>query len=59
MLRRLSPNRRAGIVLHYYLGFSVRDISQVLGMSPATVKVHLHRGRRRLERLLSAGDDDD
>jgi RNA polymerase sigma-70 factor (ECF subfamily) len=52
VLNKLSPNQRAVIVLHYQIGLSVREIAQRLGMAAATVKVHLHRGRRRLRDLL-------
>ena len=53
----LPPKQRAAIVLHYRVDLSVRDVAAVLGISTATAKVHLHRGRNRLRELL--GDDDD
>jgi RNA polymerase sigma-70 factor (ECF subfamily) len=55
-LRRLPPQQRAAIVLHYYADRPIREIADVLGVSTATVAVHLHRGRNRLRLLL--GDDD-
>jgi RNA polymerase sigma factor (sigma-70 family) len=57
-LRRLSPNQRAAIVLHYYVDFPVKEIARALGISPATVKVHLFRGRRRLRALLGGEESD-
>ena len=58
-LRRLSPNQRAAVVLHYEEGFKVREVAALLGMSSATVKVHLHRGRKRLRELLGSEEAGD
>ena len=55
-LRRLPPQQRAAVVLHYYADRPQREIARMLGISTATVGVHLHRGRKRLRELL--GDDD-
>jgi RNA polymerase sigma-70 factor (ECF subfamily) len=52
-LRELSKHQRAAIVLHYQLDLPVADVARVLGISSATAKVHLHRGRRRLRQLLA------
>lgn len=57
-LGQLSPNQRAAIVLHYRLDLSVRQISDVLRIAPATVRVHLHRGRNRLREVLKETEDD-
>jgi RNA polymerase sigma-70 factor (ECF subfamily) len=51
-LRRLSPNQRAAVVLHYYADLPIREVSRRMGTSVAAVKVHLHRGRRRLRVIL-------
>jgi len=56
-LRRLPAQQRAAIVLHYYADRPIREIAATLGISSATVAVHLHRGRNKLRELL--GDDDD
>jgi RNA polymerase sigma-70 factor (ECF subfamily) len=56
-LDRLSPNQRAVFVLFYLEDRPAKEIAGVLGMSAATVSVHLHRARRRLHAIL--GDDDD
>jgi len=57
VLRQLPPNQRAAIVLHYYADRPVRDVAAALGVTPATARVHLHRGRRRLRRLLEDHDE--
>jgi RNA polymerase sigma-70 factor, ECF subfamily len=56
-LRRLSPSQRAAVVLHYHLDLPVSEVAARLGMAPATVKVHLHRGRRRLRALLEREEE--
>lgn len=55
-LRSLSRNQRAVIVLYYYADRPTKEIASTLGMSVATVSVHLHRARQRL-RLALGGDD--
>jgi RNA polymerase sigma-70 factor (ECF subfamily) len=56
MLRRLPDNQRAAILLHYYADRPVRDVAAALGVTPATARVHLHRGRRQLMQLLEDND---
>jgi RNA polymerase sigma-70 factor, ECF subfamily len=58
-LRRISPRQRAAVVLHYQTDLPVAEIARLLGMSPATVKVHLFRGRKRLRQLLGTEEVDD
>jgi RNA polymerase sigma-70 factor, ECF subfamily len=55
-LARLSPNQRAATLLRYYAGYSTREIAGILGANPATVRVHLSHGRRRLRGLLEDTD---
>ena len=55
-LRRLSPGQRAAVYLHYQAGMPVKEVSNVMGTSTGVVKVHLHRGRRRLRELLGEED---
>lgn len=47
-LARLSPQQRAVVVLRYVEDLSVADTADLLGCSPATVKVQAHRGLRAL-----------
>ena len=55
----LSPNQRAAVLLHDLEGFPAREIAPLLGMSAATVRVHLFRGRHRLRDLLGTEEADD
>jgi RNA polymerase sigma factor (sigma-70 family) len=51
-LRRLSPSQRAAVYLHYQADLPVREVAHLMGTSAGAVKVHLHRGRKRLRELL-------
>jgi RNA polymerase sigma factor (sigma-70 family) len=55
-LATLPPKQRAALVLHYYGGYKTREIGLIVGSSPATVRVHLSAGRRRLRTLLEVDD---
>ena len=52
LLGKLPPKQRAAVVLHYYADLPNARIAQVLGISVATVRVHLSQGRKRLRGLL-------
>ena len=56
VLDTLSPTQRAVMVLRHYMGEPTDRIAHILGMSRATVRVHLSRGHRRLATGLE-GDD--
>ncbi len=56
-MAKLSRRQRTAIVLHYYGGYSAREIAGLTGSAGATVGVHLHRGRKRLREIL--GDIDE
>lgn len=51
-LNRLNKNYRAAIYLHYYEGYSVAEISSLLGISESNVKARLKRGRDKLRSIL-------
>jgi RNA polymerase sigma factor (sigma-70 family) len=52
-LGQLSPKQRAAIVLHYYGGYRLREVAQMIGGTSGTVGVHLSRARKRLRVLLA------
>ena len=60
-LRRLPPQQRAAVALHYYEDRPLAEVAQILNCSHATAKVHVFKARRRLATLLgqpeSEGDD--
>jgi RNA polymerase sigma-70 factor, ECF subfamily len=53
----LSTNQRAAVLLHDEEGFTGPEVGRLLGMSAATVRVHLFRGRRRLRTLLGSEEE--
>ncbi len=57
-LRALSPGQRAAVYLHYQADLPVREVASLMGTSAAVVKVHLSRGRRRLQDLLTDRDEE-
>jgi RNA polymerase sigma-70 factor (ECF subfamily) len=42
-LRRLDPEWRAVVVLHYFLGMPLPDVATTLGIPTGTAKSRLHR----------------
>lgn len=57
-LAQLSPRQRACVILRYHAGYSGVEIGRILGLSPATVRVHLLQARRRLRALLEVSDEE-
>lgn len=58
-LAALPRRQREATVLHYYLGFPVREIAVVLGVSQGTVKTALSRARASLARQLGDHYDEE
>ncbi len=55
-LGRLSPRRRAVVVLHELDGLPVRDVARLLGVAEVTVRWHLLAARRELAKMLVKED---
>ena len=54
VLDRLSPRRRAVVVLHELEERPVRDVARLLGVTEVTVRWHLLAARRELAKVLLA-----
>lgn len=54
-VRALPDKYGAVIHLHYYEGYSIGEIANLLGVPAPTVGTRLARGRERLRRLLKEG----
>ena len=54
-LNRLSDSYRAVILLHDIHELTAAEIAQLLGESLATIKIRLHRARRKLSMALGVG----
>lgn len=48
-IRNLKETHRVPFVMFYVEGFSVREISEMIGVSESAVKTRLHRGRKILQ----------
>lgn len=48
----LPRKYREAVYLHYYEGYSVREIASLLGQSESAVSAHLSRGRKSLRTTL-------
>jgi len=51
-LRRLTPNQRVIVFLHYKADLPVSEIATLTGSTGTAVKVQLHRARRALRTLM-------
>ena len=50
---RALPEKYAAVIhLHYYEGYSIKEIAKLLGLPAATVGTRLARGRERLRQML-------
>lgn len=53
---KLPGKQRAAVALHYLEDRPIGEIADVLGCSPSTARVHLHRGRTALRDRLQSMD---
>jgi len=51
---RLSPEHRAVVVLHHYLGYPLTEIADMLGIPAGTARSRLHHAVRQLRAVLDA-----
>ena len=51
-LLTISPNQRLAVVMHDYADRPAHEVAAVMGVTRATVYVHLSEGRRRLRKAL-------
>jgi RNA polymerase sigma-70 factor, ECF subfamily len=54
--RRLSPEQRAVIVLHHYLGLSLAESAETLGIPLGTMQSRLSRATQAMRAVLEADD---
>lgn len=54
--RRLSPEQRAVIVLHHYLGLSLIESADILGLPVGTMQSRLNRAKQAMRASLEADD---
>ena len=52
--RRLTPEERAVLVLHHYVGYAPSEIAELLGSPPGTIRSRLHHAHRAMRAALDA-----
>jgi RNA polymerase sigma-70 factor (ECF subfamily) len=52
--RRLSPDERAVLVLHHYVGYAPAEIADLLGLPAGTIRSRLHHAHRAMRAALDA-----
>ena len=52
--RRLTPDERAVIVLHHYVGYGLSEIAELLGAPAGTIRSRLHHAHRAMRAALDA-----
>ena len=58
-LLKLDAKYRIPIHLHYYEGYSLKQISEILHLRPGTVGTRLRRGKEQLKQLLGGKNYED
>lgn len=54
-LRQLTPDQRQAVVMVHMYSFTYREVAEVIGTTETAVTNHVHRGMKRLRRLLIEG----
>jgi RNA polymerase sigma-70 factor, ECF subfamily len=52
--RRLTPEERAILVLHHFVGYAPSEIAEMLGRPPGTIRSRLHHAHRAMRAALDA-----
>ena len=57
LIQALPERLRSAFLLHYYGGFPVREVAEMLGRPEGTIKADLYHARARLKTALGEGHD--
>ena len=52
LIMKMKTDNRFILYMHYYEGYSVKEISKIVGINESAVTSRLYRGRKQLEKLL-------
>ncbi len=55
-IRQLPTTFREVILLHYYQGYGITEIAEMMNLPEGTISSRLSRGRKKLESILKEGD---
>ena len=53
---KLDETSRKVILLHYYQGYGITEIAEMMDLPEGTISSRLSRGRKKLESILKGGD---
>jgi len=56
-VKNLKPKYRTVIYLHYYEGYSTKEIAAILKMPQSTITTHLNRARKQLKENITKEED--
>lgn len=57
MVQTLPQNQMEAVILFYYEDLPIKEITQIVGAAPGTVRVRLSRAREQLRKLLEVERD--
>lgn len=57
IVQTLPQDQREAVILFYYEDLPIKEIAQIVGAAPGTVRVRLSRAREQLRRLLEVERD--
>ena len=52
----LPKDQRDAVILYYYSGYKIKEISKITGSNDATVKSRLHQALKKLKKIFVGGD---
>ncbi len=55
-INQLPANFKEVILLHYYQGYGINEIADMMDLPEGTISSRLSRGRKKLETILKGGD---
>lgn len=55
-INQLPANFKEVILLHYYQGYGITEIAEMMELPEGTISSRLSRGRKKLESILKGGD---
>lgn len=55
-IHQLTASFREVILLHYYQGYGITEIAEMMDLPEGTISSRLSRGRKKLESILKGGD---
>ena len=57
-LNRLPAGFKEVMLLHYYQGYAINEIAEMLDLPEGTISSRLSRGRKKLEELMNSMNND-